>query len=281
MRYPGSMLRINVNGTGIHYEDSASSARRRRDGTGPETVVFAHGLLWSGRMFDAQVEALRDRYRCVTFDFRGQGQSEITASGYDMDTLAEDAAALIEALDCAPCHFAGLSMGGFIGQRLAIRRPELLKSLILLETSADPEPEENIGRYRLLNFIARWFSLRPVAGQVMPIMFGEKFLTDRARADERQALRRRMVANHRIGITRAVRGVIERDGTYDQLDRIGVPTLIIVGDQDVATVPAKSERMHRRIAGSKLVTIPGAGPSSTIEEPAAVTAAIDEFLGGP
>ncbi len=58
-------------------------------------------------MFDAQVEALRGSYRCITFDFRGQGKSEITAAGYDMDTLAEDAAPLIEALDCAPCHFAG------------------------------------------------------------------------------------------------------------------------------------------------------------------------------
>lgn len=279
MRYPEAMPKLNVNGAEIHYQDSAGSARLQRDGTGPETLVFAHGLLWSGRMFEAQVEALRDRYRCVTFDFRGQGQSEVTAAGYDMDTLAEDAAALIEALDCSPCHFAGLSMGGFVGQRLAIRRPELLKSLILLETSADPEPEQNVGRYRLLNFIARWFGLRPITGQVMPIMFGEKFLNDPARAEQRQALRRRLIANHRVGITRAVRGVIERDGTYDQLDRIRVPTLIVVGDQDVATVPAKSERMHQRIAGSKLVVIPGAGHTSTIEEPEAVNTALEDFLG--
>ncbi len=280
MRYSPHMPRLEVNGADIHYQDSAGSARLRRDGDGPETIVFAHGLLWSGRMFDAQVAALEDRYRCVTFDFRGQGQSEITATGYGMDTLTEDAAALIEALDCAPCHFAGLSMGGFVGQRLAIRRPELLKSLILLETAADPEPQANVGRYRLLNFIARWFGFRPVVGQVIPIMFGRKFLEDPARAEQRDALRRRLIANRRIGTTRAVQGVIERDGTDDQLDRISVPTLILVGDQDVATVPAKSERMHQRIAGSKLVIIPGAGHSSTIEEPAAVNAALEAFLDG-
>ena len=88
------MPRLCVNGATIHYEEH---------GTGPETIVFAHGLLWSVRMFDRQVDALKDRYRCITFDFRGQGQSEVTATGYDMDTLAADAAALIESLRCAPC----------------------------------------------------------------------------------------------------------------------------------------------------------------------------------
>ncbi len=265
------MPRLEINGTTLHYEEH---------GSGSEIIVFAHGLLWDGRMFGPQVERLREQYRCITFDFRGQGRSEVASTGYDMDTLAADAAALIEALGCAPCHFAGLSMGGFVGQRLAIHRPELLRSLLLLETSADPEPGENIGRYRLLNFIARWFGLGLVAGRVMPIMFGRTFLEDPARAEERQKWQRVLTGNHRIGISRAVKGVIERQGVYDQLDRIALPTLILVGDQDVATVPAKSERIHERIAGSKLVVIPGAGHSSTIEEPEAVTRALESFLDG-
>ncbi len=248
-------------------------------GQGPETVVFAHGLLWSGRMFHRQVSALQDRYRCITFDFRGQGRSEITRSGYDMDTLADDAAALIEQLDLAPCHFAGLSMGGFVGMRLALRRPELLRSLILMDTSADPEPEENIGRYRLLNLISRWLGMGLVAGQVMPIMFGQKFLSDPQRAEERAEWRQRLLSNRRKGISRAVRGVISREGIQDRISGITVPTLIIVGDQDVATVPEKSRRMHERIPDSRLVIIPGAGHTSTVEEPEAVTAAIEEFLG--
>ena len=263
------MPRIQVNGAEVYYEEH---------GDGSETIVFSHGLLFSGRMFDNQVNAFKGRYRCITFDFQGQGQSEVTKSGYDMDNLSKDAADLIEALECSPCHFLGLSMGGFVGMRLAIRRPDLIKSLMLLETTADPEPEENVGRYRLLNFIARWFSLRLVANRVMTIMFGEKFLNDPARARMREEWRERLIANHRIGITRAVRGVITREGVYDQLDRIAVPTLIIVGDQDIATVPAKAERMHARIRGSKLVTIPGAGHTSTVEEPEAVNAALEEFL---
>ncbi len=265
------MPHLEINGARLFYDEA---------GSGPETIVFAHGLLWSGLMFGPQVAALKARYRVITFDFRGQGQSEVTPAGYDMDSLSLDAAALIEKLGAGPCHFAGLSMGGFIGLRLASRRPELLRSLILLETTADPEPQENIGKYRRLNFVARWLSLALVAGPVLKIMFGTKFLTDPNRVAFRDECRKRMVRNHRIGISRAVNGVIDRAGIAAELDRIHVPTLIVVGDQDVATVPAKSQRMQEQISGSKLVIIPGAGHSSTLEEPEAVNAAIAAFLAG-
>jgi pimeloyl-ACP methyl ester carboxylesterase len=195
-----------------------------------------------------------------------------------MDTLADDAAALIEALGAAPCHFAGLSMGGFIGMRLAARRPELIRSLILMETSADPEPQENIPRYRQLGSAARLIGLRPVAGRVMPVMFGRTFMTDPARAAERREWQRRMAGNNRVGILRALDGVIARQGVYEEIDRISAPTLVIVGDEDVATVPAKAERIAGRIPGARLVTIPHAGHTSTVEQPAAVNAAIAEFL---
>ncbi len=263
------MPHLQINGANIYYEEY---------GAGQETIVFSHGLLWSGLMFYDQIAALKNQYRCITFDFRGQGQSEVTQSGYDIESLYADAVALIEVLGCSPCHFVGLSMGGFVGLRVAIRRPDLLKSLILIETSSDPEPKENIGRYRILNFVARWIGLRAVADRVMEIMFGQKFLNDPERVHLKREWKERMVANHRIGITRAVSGVITRDGVTEQLDKIGVPTLIIVGDQDVATVPAKAELIHAGIPNSKLVVIPGAGHTSTVEEPVAVTAAMAEFL---
>jgi 3-oxoadipate enol-lactonase len=263
------MPTLRVNGANIFYDDQ---------GQGSETIVFAHGLLWSGRMFRAQVAALRDQYRCISFDFRGQGQSEVTPGGYDMETLADDAAGLIQALDVAPVHFAGLSMGGFIGMRLAARRPALLRSLILMETSADPEPSENIPKYRQLTRVARLIGLKPVAGRVMPIMFGRTFMSDPARAAERAEWQGYMAHNHRVGVTRATEGVITRQPIYDELAKITVPTLIIIGDEDVATTPEHSDRMHARIAGSRLVRIPHAGHTSSVEEPAAVTAAIRDFL---
>lgn len=261
---------LNVNGAQLYYEDQ---------GTGDEAIVFGHSLLFSCRMFDDQVSAFKDRYRCVTFDFRGQGRSEVTRDGYDMDTLTEDTASLIRQLDCAPCHFFGFSTGGFVGLRLAVRLPELLRSLILVGTSADPEPEENLPKYKLLSRIVRWIGPWAVASRVMPIMFSQGFLTDPARADVRKEWRQHFLNNDRVGVTRAVTGVITREGVYESLRDIRVPTLILVGENDTATTPDKSERMHDVIADSRLVTIPNSGHMSPVEQPEAVNAAMNHFLG--
>jgi 3-oxoadipate enol-lactonase len=253
----------------LHVEDTG--------GEGPP-VLFSHGLLWDTRLFAPQVAALRARHRCIAYDHRGQGRSEVTADGYDMDTLAEDAAALIERLGVAPVHFVGLSMGGFVGLRLAIRRPELLRSLVLIDTSAGPEAPGNVPRYRVLNLIARWFGFRPVVDRVLPIMFGRTFLADPARAAERAEYRARLLALDRSGTPRAVRGVIERAGVEGELRHIRTPTLVIVGAEDVATPPAKAQALAAGIAGARLVQVPAAGHTSTLEQPAAVNAALADFL---
>ncbi|AVO36734.1 alpha/beta fold hydrolase [Pukyongiella litopenaei] len=263
------MPSLNINGARIHYEDTGG------DG---DPVVFSHGLLFSGAMFEAQVAHFQDRFRCITFDHRGQGQSGVTEAGYDIETLTEDAAALIAALDAAPCHFVGLSMGGFVGMRLAALRPDLLKSLTLLETSAEPEDPQNAPKYRVLNIVARWVGLWAVTGRVMPIMFGRTFLADPDRAGERRRWSAAIAGNDRIGITRAVSGVIGRPGCVDLLGRIRLPVGIGVGDEDVATVPEKSERLHRDIDASELVLFSGAGHSASIETPDQVNELIERTI---
>jgi pimeloyl-ACP methyl ester carboxylesterase len=261
------MPHLRVNGAELHYESA---------GSGPETVVFSHGLLWSGEMFRAQVRHLSSRYRVVTYDHRGQGRSETTPAGYDMDNLAVDAAGLLEAVGAVPCHFAGLSMGGFVAMRLAARRPELLRSCILLETSAGTEAQA--GRFRLLNWAVRLVGARPLVGQVMPILFGRSFLADPARAAERAEWAGRLAALPR-SVHRAVAGVIERRAIFDELPRIRVPTLILVGEEDAPTPPAMAEVIRDAVPGSRLVQIPRAGHTSTVENPGAVNAALDAFLG--
>lgn len=264
---------LSSNGIRLYYELTGPDD----ESASPETIVFSHGLLWSGQLFHHQAAALCDRYRVVTYDHRGQGRSQVTPSGYDMDTLYEDAVGLIEQLCVGPCHFVGLSMGGFVGMRLAVRRPDLVKSLILLETSADPEPAENVPKYRQLSNVVKWLGTWAVAGPVMRIMFGKTFLTDPARAAERRYWTNQLRQNKRT-IVRAVEGVIDRKGVIDELARISVPTLVMVGDEDVATVPAKAQRIHERIVGSQLIVIPGAGHSSSVEQPVLVNQAIMSFL---
>ncbi len=260
---------ITVNNIELYYTDT---------GSGAETIVFSHGLLMSGEMFDDQIAHFSQNYRCIAYDHRGQARSAVTADGYDMDTLAEDAAALITALNIGSCHFVGLSMGGFVGMRLAIHKPELLKTLTLLDTSADAEPAETAKSYKVLNFIARWFGLGIVTSKVMPILFGTTFMTDPLRKMERQKWRKHIASHNRIGITRAVTGVIERNSVYDQLSTIETPTLVVVGGEDIATPPAKGQRIADAIPNARFQIIPKAGHSATIEQANDVIQAIETLL---
>ncbi|MEQ8703560.1 MAG: alpha/beta fold hydrolase [Phaeodactylibacter sp.] len=263
------MPRIHINHTEIFYEES---------GQGSETLVFAHGLLWSSRMFAAQVAHFKDRYRIITYDHRGQGRSTVAAGGYDMDTLTQDVLALLDALKVDRCHFAGLSMGGFVGLRLASRNPERVQSLILMDTSAQAEPKENIPRYRMLNRIVKMLGVWAVKRPVMKIMFGSSFLADTERWTLRKKWEKELISNHR-SITRAVEGVIEREAVPPEaLSNIQCPTLVLVGEEDVATVPAKSEYLAEHIPNAKLVRIPRAGHTSSVEEPEAVCEAMEAFL---
>lgn len=260
---------INVNGVDIYYEDTKK---------GKDIIIFAHGLLFSCRMFDKQIEFLKNKYRCVAFDFRNHGKSEITTDSYDIETLYEDVAELLTKLNLAPCHFVGLSMGGFIGMRLAARKPKLIKSLILIGTSADPESKDNITKYKLLNFIARWLGLSVVANRVMSIIFGQKFLKNKKSATELRLWRKYFMSNDRNGITKAVNSVINRKGIYNEISSIKCPTLIIAGDEDVATPIEKSVRIHKKIKKSKLKIIHGVGHTAIVEEPEQVNIAILDFL---
>ena len=259
---------LDLPGARIHYLD---------EGSGPETIVFGHGLLWSGEMFRPQIDALKSRYRCIALDFRGQGRSEVTKSGYDMETLSEDARALVEQLGARPCHFVGLSMGGFVGLRLAARHPGLLSSLVLMETAADWEPSTNVPKYALLSVIARVVGLGPLVAPVMKIMFGAAFLADPARQAERDARRRELSGVDRVGGVRATWGVIRRKPVEEELGKITVPTLVLSGEGERAVMPERSRRMSEKIAGARFQLIPRAGHTSTLEEPAAVNEALSDF----
>ncbi len=265
------MAAISITGGQLHYEIH---------GEGAETIIFAHGMLWDRRLFDAQVAALRDRYRCVCLDFRGQGFSTATASGYELYTQTNDVAALIRAVGGKPCHIVGHSMGGFVALRLALRHPTLVKSLVLIGSSADRPTVRDLREARLLGFFTRWFGIRPIVRKVMDICLGDKTLGDPARAALRQEMRQRILSNDIGVLLRTLKAVCARDDLVHELHRITVPTLVMVGsnDKDGQTTPAHAKRMHENISGSRFVVVPDGGHSLPIEEPAAVNQALLDFF---
>lgn len=265
---------VAANGVQIHVTDTGAPAGR----SDAPTVVFGHGLLFSGGMFGAQVERLRATYRCVTIDWRGQGQTPSTAGGYDMETLYEDATAVIEGLGVGPVHYVGLSMGGFVGMRLAARRPELIASLALLDTSAGPEDPDKVSQYRKLAAIYRWVGMKPLEGKVKRLMFGPHFLADPASQAAVDEWKRVLAATDRVGMKKAILGVCDRAPIVDELGDVTAPTLVVVGEDDVATPVHKAETIVAGISGSTLRLVPDCGHSSTVERPVILADILEEFL---
>ena len=268
------MAEIEINGTRLYYEDTGP-------GSTGETIALSHGLLWSTALFAPQIAALRERYRCIAWDHRGQGKSasDPLRSCIGMELVWKDAERLLEAIAGGPVHFVGLSMGGFVGLRMASRRPDLVRTLSLIETSAEPEPPENVPRYRMLANVSRAVGVRPLRRKVLPIMLGRSILTAPSRRAEVDRFGDIMTS--RRDVWRAVNGVIDRAPVTDELARVRCPTLIVVGEEDTATPIPKAERLAAGISGSRLVRIPRAGHSSTVEEPEAVTQALAAFLTSP
>lgn len=230
----------------MHYEES---------GEGPDTVVFSHSYLLSSEHFQPQIAALSGSFRCLAFDHRGHGGSDAPESGYDMENLYADAVGFIEATGRAPCHFVGLSTGGFIGLRLGIRRPDLVRSLVLMDTSADPEPAGRAREYRVMLWMLRTLGYWPLVRRMAKTFFSPHFRNDAERRSESAYWRGRVTANDRHAMLRFGRGILERAGVSDQLERIA-----------------------RGIPDAQLEVIPRAGHVCTVEQPDAVNEVLVRFL---
>lgn len=267
------MPTIKVNGVDLFYKES---------GRGNESIVFSHGLLMDHEMFEAQRAAFEGRYRVIAYDHRGQGQSPVAGAALNMDTVAEDATALIEALGAAPCHFAGLSMGGFTGMRVAARRPELVRTLTLMNTGAQKEPASSRLRYNFLAQLVKVVGTKPFSGIAVEELFGK---TTRRSADpQKRKMLEEWTAKLRTrpkDTSRALLGVMNRpEFSVQELAAIRCPTLIITGEDDTAQPTGNSEKLAGAIRNSRLVRVPGCGHSSSLEAPETVIQAMRELMEG-
>ncbi len=257
-----------INGTNIHYEVQ---------GIGPDTMVFCHGIFFNGSIFHDLVEYFKARYKCVIFDFRGHGKSEVTESGYDYDTLTQDVVGLIQELNLSPCHVIGHSSGAFSAMRLAYQNRELLKSLILIDTSANSETAKF--KFNLINTTIRFLGTKAVVNELMKLFFGQKFLHDDNRQEEVVFWKNALMENKKT-IYKSFAAFINRDSIVSNLGNIPVPTLIIVGDEDAIAIPEKSKNIKLKIPQARLASIKGAGHCSVVEEPWEVIETIEVFLNG-
>jgi 3-oxoadipate enol-lactonase len=260
------MPKLTVNDTQIHYEEKGAGY----------PVILLHGLTFDRRMWEHQVEGLARSYRAITVDLRGHGLSASPDMEYDLDMMTEDVYQAMRELGIAQAHVVGLSMGGMIGMRLALDQPEAVRSLVLLDTSAEAEPADRASAYEAMASVLREQGPGIVADGVMAVLFSSGFLL--GQPDKAKRERERLLEVNRVGVSNATCAVTRRKDISDRIHKIKVPTLVIVGDVDAATPLESSQAIRAAISASRLEIIHSAGHMTAIEKPEEVSQLIVEFL---
>ena len=259
-------MKIRVNDIDVNYVLEGPA--------GAPTITLSHSLATDLSMWDPQAKALASRYRVLRYDTRGHGGTDAPAGAYSLSQLADDARGLLEALGIARTHWVGLSMGGMIGQTLALLTPETLQSLSLCDTSSRiPTEAQPLWDERIA--VAETKGMDPHVEPTVARWFTPKFVE--ARPDVVNPVRdmiRRTSARGYAGCCHAIRAL----DLTDRLSVITLPTLIIVGAQDVGTPVAASKVIQERIKGSELVILDPASHLSNLEQPEAFTQALQKFL---
>ncbi len=246
------------------------------DGDGARTAVFSHSYVCDGRQFEHQAEALREAgWRTLVYDHRDHGRSGAATGPYTLEDLVQDGLSVLDQLGGGgPVDWIGLSTGGFVGMRIAARHPERIRRLVLMDTSAAREPGLKRLNYDALLLGLRLVGIKGVLGPASKSLFGRTFLKDPNQATLKQAWLDRMATYDPKGLHRFGKAIFARPDFLPELAKISAPTLVLVGEEDVSTPIARAEELAAGIPGARLQILPRAGHLSTIEAPAATSAAI-------
>jgi len=242
---------------------------------GPEkgrVVMLSNSLMSHYDMWDWTVPALTDRYRVLRYDTRGHGRSSTPPGPYAIASLADDAAALLDALGIRAVHFAGLSMGGMIGQQLGARFPGKILSLSLCDTASEMPPR-SLWAERL--DIARTKGIPGLVDGTLERWFTAAFHA-RKPADIAK-VRAMILATGVEGYTGCACAVRDMAQTTMLLE-VKAPTLVMTGRLDPACTVAQSTVLHRMIDGSRLAIIEDAAHLSNIEQPEVFNRLLRTFI---
>lgn len=237
-------------------------------------VVLSHALGLDLGMWDAFADELAERHPVLRYDHRGQGASEVPTGPYSMDDLVADAARVVREWGVGPVAWIGLSMGGMVGQGLAIHHPQLVSALVLANTSSRYPPEA------LPAWVQRIAAVEAGGMAAVADAVVERYLHSGFRAAHPQAalqLKATLLRADPQGYA-ATCHAVSRVDWLDQLGRIAVPTLIVAGALDVGAPPAMSQAMHAAIPGSTLAVLEDASHLSVAEQPARFSALLRDFL---
>jgi pimeloyl-ACP methyl ester carboxylesterase len=256
----------------MHIDWNGSPAEVRELGSGP-AIVLVHGFPLDGAMWSGVARALAPKFRVLKPDLPGRGLNEAAAPG-SIAGYSDFVEALLSELP-GPVGLAGFSFGGYIALELMKRRPEKIRALALVDTRASADDAAGKAKRDEAIAAVRANGVRPIvesmpAKLLSPESLGRPDLVERVQ---------RMISRQKPETVEAdLTAMRDRPDSTDFLPDVAVPTLVVVGSQDVLTPPADSERMSAAIPGARLVTVAGAGHLTPMERPKAVAEALSEFF---
>ena len=248
------MAKLDRNGVKIHYEVH---------GSGP-TILLSHGYSSTARMWDGQIAALEDRYQVVVWDFRGHGESDYPTDPnlYSEALTVGDMLALLDTVNAKKAIVAGLSLGGYMSLAFNASHPDRMRALMLFDTGPGFKKDEAR---------AKWNESAHKRAADLDAL-GLAALNS---SDEVKLTRHRNAS----GLAGAARGMLaqQNDRVIQSLDKVAVPTLVLVGANDTNFLAA-TDYMAAKIKGAAKAVIPDAGHAANLHQPALFNQAVEAFL---
>ncbi|MGD0378735.1 MAG: alpha/beta hydrolase [Acidimicrobiales bacterium] len=252
----------DVNGQHIYFEDT---------GGGGAPVLFSHGFLMDHEMFEPQVRALSDEFRCISWDERGFGQTEALGPFTYWDS-ADDALALLSHLGIDAAFFVGMSQGGFVSMRAALRAPRRVRGLGLIDSTGGVEPEEARPGYEAMH--TEWLTNGPsdaLADVVAQILMSPGY--------DHSPWVAKWQARPIDALHEPFRTLMDRDDLWDRVPEIAAPAIVFHGEMDASIPMDDGERLAKELPHCEgLVRIAGAGHASNLSHPDEVNGPLRAFL---
>jgi pimeloyl-ACP methyl ester carboxylesterase len=238
-------------------------------------VVLLHAFPLCAEMWAPQLDSVPDGYRFLAPDLRGFGPAA-TDAATTLDDMAGDVIDWLDALGIETAVMGGLSMGGYVTFAIFRRAPERFSGVILANTRAGADTTEGRAGRDRMSALVRASGPAAVAEQMLPRLLGET--SRRARPELVDCVERLILVNRADGLDGAVRAMRDRPDSTELLPRVGVPALIVAGEEDALIPMAEHEAMSRLLPRSQLVRLATAGHLSSLETPAEFSAALRDFL---
>lgn len=250
------MPKVKVNGIELHYEIQGSG----------EPVMLIEGLGYALWQWFRQVDEFASSYQTLIFDNRGVGDSDKPDIPYSIDLMADDAAALLQTLGLTRVHVLGTSMGGFIAQKLALRHPEMVRSLVLVCTSFGGPHSVPITEKALKSMLnVAGLTPEETIRQGFQAAFSQTFWSSQTEIIDQLVRWRLDKTAPRYAWERQFNAVTVFN-SEDDLAQITVPTLILTGSEDIVLPPENSALLAQRLPHAQLHTIPTGGHLFFIEK---------------